>query len=133
MRPNVPRVTELRLHPDYITYYWMWTRLFATGVIPLLVLALLNSKIYFSIRQSKQRLRSLAIRSALPMAILGTNPAVAAAAAAAASGGGGSNGTPTTATPSTTAVNSCNSSMVVRANGVAKNGIRYSTSPKITF
>ena len=76
-------VTDLRLHPDYITYYWMWTRLFATGIIPLGILAMLNSKIYFSIRKSKHRLRSLAIRSALPMAILGTSPAVAAAAAAA--------------------------------------------------
>ena len=42
----------------------------ATGVIPLAVQALLNSKIYLSIRQSKQQLRILAIRSALPMAIL---------------------------------------------------------------
>ena len=77
-------VTGLRLDPNYITYYWMWTRLFATGVVPLLVLALLNSKIYFSIRQSKHRLRSLALRSALPMAILETNPAVAAASSPAA-------------------------------------------------
>ncbi len=65
------KITELRMDPHYITYYTMWTRLLATGVIPLLVLALLNSKIYLSIRQSKQQLRILAIRSALPMAILG--------------------------------------------------------------
>ena len=81
-------MTELRLHPDYITYYWVWTRLFATGIIPLVILAMLNSKIYFSIRKSKHRLRSLAIRSALPMAILGTSPAVAAAAAAASPSAG---------------------------------------------
>ena len=55
-------VTDLRLHPNYITYYWMWTRLMATGVIPLLLLALLNSKIYLAIRKSKQQLRALAIR-----------------------------------------------------------------------
>ncbi len=65
------KITELRMDPYYITYYTMWTRLLATGVVPLLVLALLNSKIYLSIRQSKQQLRILAIRSALPMAILG--------------------------------------------------------------
>ena len=55
-------VTNLRLHPDYITYYWMWTRLLTTGVIPFLLLALLNSKIYLAIRKSKQQLRALAIR-----------------------------------------------------------------------
>lgn len=55
-------VTSLRLHPDYITYYWMWTRLLTTGVIPFLLLALLNSKIYLAIRKSKQQLRALAIR-----------------------------------------------------------------------
>ena len=65
------KVTELRTDPDYITYYWMWTRLLATGAIPFLVLAFLNTKIYLSIRHSKQQLRILAIRSALPMAILG--------------------------------------------------------------
>ena len=67
------KVTDLRTNPNYITFYWMWTRLLATGVIPLGVLAVLNSKIYMSIRQSKQQLRILAIRSALPMAILGQN------------------------------------------------------------
>ncbi|TRY77068.1 hypothetical protein TCAL_00022 [Tigriopus californicus] len=67
------RVTDLRTHPTYITYYWMWTRLLATGILPLVVLAILNSKIYLSIRQSKQQLRILAIRSALPMAILSKN------------------------------------------------------------
>ena len=55
-------VTDLRLHPDYITFYWMWTRLLTTGVIPFLLLALLNSKIYLAIRKSKQQLRALAIR-----------------------------------------------------------------------
>ena len=59
----------------------MWTRLLATGFIPLLILALLNSRIYISIRKSKQRLRSLAIRSALPMAILGAKSAAAATTA----------------------------------------------------
>jgi hypothetical protein len=63
--------TWLRKHPAYITYYQVWTRLLATGVVPLIVLALLNTKIYLAIRQSKQQLRILAIRSALPMAILG--------------------------------------------------------------
>ena len=55
-------VTNLRLNPDYITYYWMWTRLFTTGVVPFILLALLNSKIYLAIRKSKQQLRALAIR-----------------------------------------------------------------------
>ena len=55
-------VTNLRLHPDYITYYWMWTRLFTTGVVPFILLALLNLKIYLAIRKSKQRLRALANR-----------------------------------------------------------------------
>ena len=55
-------VTSLRTHPDYITYYWMWTRLFITGVIPFILLALLNSKIYLAIRKSKHQLRALAIR-----------------------------------------------------------------------
>ena len=68
-------VTDLRMNPNYITYYWMWTRLLATGVIPLVLLALLNSKIFLAIRRSKQQLRSLAIRSALPMAILAGHPA----------------------------------------------------------
>ena len=51
------RVTEFRRNEYYITYYWMWTRLLATGVLPLVVLALLNTKIFLSIRQSKQQLR----------------------------------------------------------------------------
>ena len=51
------RVTEFRRNEYYITYYWMWTRLLATGVIPLVILALLNTKIFLSIRQSKQQLR----------------------------------------------------------------------------
>ena len=55
-------VTSLRTHPDYITYYWMWTRLFITCVIPFILLALLNSKIYLAIRKSKHQLRALAIR-----------------------------------------------------------------------
>ena len=44
------KVTDLRTDPIYITYYWMWTRLLATGAIPFLILALLNTKIYLSIR-----------------------------------------------------------------------------------
>ena len=42
-----------------LQYYWMWTRLLATGVIPLVILALLNTKIFLSIRQSKQQLRDV--------------------------------------------------------------------------
>jgi hypothetical protein len=37
-------------------------RLLATGVIPFVLLALLNSKIFLAIRRSKHQLRSLAIR-----------------------------------------------------------------------
>ena len=64
-------VTSLRTHPDYITYYTMWTRLLATGIFPLAMLAILNTKIYLALRRSKAQLRSMAIRAALPMAILG--------------------------------------------------------------
>ena len=56
------RVTEFRRNEYYITYYWMWTRLLATGVIPLVILALLNTKIFLSIRQSKQQLRDTTCR-----------------------------------------------------------------------
>ena len=59
------RVTEFRRNEYYITYYWMWTRLLATGVIPLVVLALLNTKIFLSIRQSKQQLRDNDYETAL--------------------------------------------------------------------
>ena len=38
---------------------------------PLAMLAILNTKIYLALRRSKHQLRSMAIRSALPMAILG--------------------------------------------------------------
>ena len=61
----------MRTHPDYITYYTMWTRLLATGIFPLAMLAILNTKIYLALRRSKAQLRSMAIRAALPMAILG--------------------------------------------------------------
>ena len=64
-------ITETRVHPDYIIYYLMWTRLLATGIFPLAMLAILNTKIYLALRRSKAQLRSMAIRSALPMAILG--------------------------------------------------------------
>ena len=64
-------ITETRIHPDYITYYRMWTRLLAIGIFPLAMLAILNTKIYLALRRSKAQLRSMAIRSALPMAILG--------------------------------------------------------------
>lgn len=64
-------VTALRTHPHYITYYTMWTRLLATGIFPLAMLAILNTKIYLALRKSKAQLRSMAIRAALPMAILG--------------------------------------------------------------
>jgi hypothetical protein len=58
------------MNRHYITYYWMWTRLLATGVIPFVLLALLNSKIFIAIRKSKQQLRSLAIRYNYPEVIL---------------------------------------------------------------
>lgn len=61
----------MRTHPNYITYYTMWTRLLATGIFPLAMLAILNTKIYLALRRSKAQLRSMAIRAALPMAILG--------------------------------------------------------------
>ena len=64
-------ITDTRIHPDYITYYTMWTRLLVTGIFPLAMLAILNTKIYLALRRSKAQLRAMAIRSALPMAILG--------------------------------------------------------------
>jgi len=64
-------ISDIRIHPSYITYYTMWTRLLATGIFPLAMLAILNTKIYLALRRSKHQLRSMAIRSALPMAILG--------------------------------------------------------------
>ena len=64
-------LTSLRTDPNYITYYTMWVRLLCTGVFPLAMLAILNTKIYLALRKSKAELRSLAIRAALPMAILG--------------------------------------------------------------
>ena len=66
-------ITDTRIHPNYITYYIMWTRLLAIGIFPLAMLAILNTKIYLALRRSKAQLRSMAIRSALPMAILGKN------------------------------------------------------------
>ena len=68
---TVVSVTTLRTDPNYITYYTMWTRLLITGIFPLAMLAILNTKIYLALRKSKAQLRSLAIRAALPMAILG--------------------------------------------------------------
>ena len=68
---TVVSVTTLRTDPNYITYYTMWTRLLITGIFPLSMLAILNTKIYLALRKSKAQLRSLAIRAALPMAILG--------------------------------------------------------------
>jgi hypothetical protein len=64
-------VTWLRTNPDYITYYTMLIRFLATGFAPLALLVILNTKIYLALRRSKAQLRSLAIRAALPMAILG--------------------------------------------------------------
>ena len=64
-------ITSLRTNPDYITYYTMWTQLLAKSVFPFAMLAILNTKIYLALRKSKAQLRSMAIRAALPMAILG--------------------------------------------------------------
>ena len=55
-------VTSLRTNPDYIIYYWMLTRLFITGIIPFILLALLNGKIYLGIRKSKHQVQNFAIR-----------------------------------------------------------------------
>ena len=97
-------ITKLRTHPHYITYYTMWTRLLATGVAPLALLAILNTKIYLALRRSKAQLRSMAIRAALPMAILGkpaTPPSqidlrIDATAASALMGGGAATSTAST-------------------------------------
>ena len=64
-------VTSLRMHPDYILYYTMWTRLLITGIFPFAMLAGLYTKIYLAMRRSRAQLRTMAIRAALPMAILG--------------------------------------------------------------
>ena len=65
------KITALRLHPDYILYYTMWTRLLITGIFPFAMLAGLYTKIYLAMRRSRAQLRTMAIRAALPMAILG--------------------------------------------------------------
>ena len=44
-------ITELRLDPTYIFYYVHWTRLLATGVIPILFLVSINTAIYVVIRR----------------------------------------------------------------------------------
>ena len=44
-------ITELRLDPSYIFYYVHWTRLLATGVIPILFLVSINTAIYVVIRR----------------------------------------------------------------------------------
>jgi hypothetical protein len=108
------RVTELRTHPHYITYYWMWTRLLATGIIPLTVLAILNSKIYLSIRHSKQQLRILAIRSALPMAILSSQNVTDDLISHAS---GNANGSTTAATSTTGTLTQSSSSSMLLARG----------------
>ena len=36
-------ITDLRLDPDYILYYVHWTRLLATGVLPILFLVSLKA------------------------------------------------------------------------------------------
>ena len=44
-------ITELRLDPSYIFYYVHWTRLLATGVIPILFLVSINTAIYVVIQR----------------------------------------------------------------------------------
>ena len=45
------RVTALRLEPAYILYYVHWTRLLATGLLPLLFLVAANTAIYAALRR----------------------------------------------------------------------------------
>jgi len=50
-------LTPLRLNKNYIIYFHLWTWIFLTGILPFSVLALINSKIYFSIKRLKTSLR----------------------------------------------------------------------------
>ena len=45
------QVTSLRLDPDYIFYYIHWTRLLATGIIPIIHLAITNTAIIIKIKR----------------------------------------------------------------------------------
>jgi hypothetical protein len=47
------QITSLRLDPDYSFYYTHWTRLLATGLLPILFLLLLNMMIVLRLRQPR--------------------------------------------------------------------------------
>merc|ERR1711874_475443 len=48
-------VTELRLSYEYSVYYQHWTRFLVLGVLPLILLTLLNLRIFLKIRRSNNR------------------------------------------------------------------------------
>ena len=48
------QATSLRLNQDYIYYYTHWTRLLATGIIPILYLAMTNTAIIIKIREGNK-------------------------------------------------------------------------------
>ena len=54
------QATQLRMDETYIFYYIHWTRLLATGVIPFLYLAIINTIIIIKIREG--RIQSLKLR-----------------------------------------------------------------------
>ena len=55
-------ITALRLHPDYILYYTHWTRLLATGIIPLLYLLMGNVLIAQTLRKNNTHTPTLHCR-----------------------------------------------------------------------
>ena len=59
-------ITALRLHPDYILYYTHWTRLLATGIIPLLYLLMGNALIAQTLRRNNTSRNTGSPRGAAP-------------------------------------------------------------------
>jgi len=51
-------LTDMRLNKHYIIYYQLWTWNLLTGIIPLFILAILNWKIFSSIKKLRFSLRS---------------------------------------------------------------------------
>ena len=47
------QMTHLRKDPNYIYFYTHWTRLLATGVIPLVFLGIINTMIIIKVREGK--------------------------------------------------------------------------------
>jgi hypothetical protein len=51
-------ISDIRIHPSYITYYTMWTRLLATGIFPLGTIHILRK--HFEGGRGRQKIASFA-------------------------------------------------------------------------